>query len=233
MEARAQRSFSNSADATRNISHHGEVAFEDLAAGARTIGKVRRSGYGATARGSGKPATASCFRAAPSRARSAACAERIAGTLKLGEDVVGGMFGPPRNAKPLRAGRLRVEEVYTMASRLWAQGRVKDPIRFTGGAFPTALFNEAPFYPEDDESATMTFRFELDAPKDKEIALLLLTFKDLWLGDLPLGGETGVGRGVFEGVEATFRSDGEESQPRRSRKSRGNRVQSGRSAGRS
>jgi hypothetical protein len=41
-------------------------------------------------------------------------------------------------------------------------------------------------------------------PAPHEIGLLLLLLKDLWTGDLPLGGESSVGRGRLNGRWATL-----------------------------
>jgi hypothetical protein len=41
-----------------------------------------------------------------------------------------------------------------------------------------------------------------EEPIEPEIGLLLLTLKDLWTGDLPLGGESSVGRGRLRGLRA-------------------------------
>ena len=45
-------------------------------------------------------------------------------------------------------------------------------------------------------------------PEGAQIGMLLLLLKDLWTGDLPLGGESSVGRGRLCGKSATltFRS---------------------------
>jgi len=43
---------------------------------------------------------------------------------------------------------------------------------------------------------------ELRNPKDYEIGLLLLLLKDLWTGDLPIGGESSIGRGRLQGLSA-------------------------------
>ncbi len=43
------------------------------------------------------------------------------------------------------------------------------------------------------------------ARDDARIGLLLLVLKDLWTGDLPLGGESSVGRGRLRGLSATIR----------------------------
>jgi hypothetical protein len=46
----------------------------------------------------------------------------------------------------------------------------------------------------------------LRAPRDSEIGLLLLLLKDLWTGDLPLGGGVSVGRGRLKGVRAEIKT---------------------------
>lgn len=41
-------------------------------------------------------------------------------------------------------------------------------------------------------------------PTDRDVGLLLLLLKDLWSGDLPLGGAASIGHGRLRGVEATL-----------------------------
>jgi hypothetical protein len=57
----------------------------------------------------------------------------------------------------------------------------------------------------------VTIHFELlqNGEKDfaPEVGLMLLLLKDLWTGDLPLGGESSVGRGRLQGVSATITLD--------------------------
>ena len=43
-----------------------------------------------------------------------------------------------------------------------------------------------------------------EALRQAQVGLLLLVLKDLWTGDLPLGGESSVGRGRLRGQEATL-----------------------------
>jgi CRISPR/Cas system CSM-associated protein Csm3 (group 7 of RAMP superfamily) len=74
--------------------------------------------------------------------------------------------------------------------------------RFTGGAYETALFSEQPIFGGPD--SRLTIRLRIINPKDYEIGLLLLLLKDLWTGDLALGGESSVGRGRLQGIEATL-----------------------------
>ncbi len=101
-----------------------------------------------------------------------------------------------------RASRLVAEErVVERATTDLVQNRVKID-RFTGGAFPTALFNEQPIFGKADTRVGVGLR--LINPRDHEIGLLLLLLKDLWTGDLPLGGESSVGRGRLQGRSASL-----------------------------
>jgi len=109
---------------------------------------------------------------------------------------------------PAGASRLRVSEASLAGGRdrLQVQGRVSID-RFTGGALETALFDEAAYWPKPDEQG-VKISFALEDPQAEEVGLLLLAFKDLWLGDLPVGGEVGVGRGVLRGRYATLSRSG-------------------------
>lgn len=84
--------------------------------------------------------------------------------------------------------------------------------RFTGGVYPGALFNEQPAF--GDEATAVTIEVAVVDPADAEVGLLLLLLKDLWTGDLPLGGEQSVGRGRLQGhargrfAEVALRRDG-------------------------
>ena len=151
---------------------------------------------------------------------------RIANTV-LGQDkaktLVNEMFGPPMNedeadttrtvsaAGRLKPGGSRVvtEESIVQGGRDCVQSRVKID-RFTGGAFPTALFSEQPLF--SNGQAQVTLSLTLRNPKETEIGLLLLVLKDLWTGDLPLGGQSSIGRGRLEGRHAvlTMQRDGDE-----------------------
>ncbi len=103
-------------------------------------------------------------------------------------------------------------------SRLWADETViAEPLevlqtrlkidRFTGGAYPSALFNEMPLFSKADTEVKI--HFGLSQARDNEVGLLLLLLKDLWTGDLPLGGGHGIGRGYLKGKTATLTYDNE------------------------
>ncbi len=136
---------------------------------------------------------------------------KIANTLdKRGQadDLVIGLFGGE--------GKDEEGEENLLASRLWVDETVIEPKqvvmnlvqsrvsidRFTGGARDTALFNEQPVWGRPDTCLTLNLR--VINPTEADIGLLLLLLKDLWTGDLPLGGEISVGRGRLKGRKATL-----------------------------
>ncbi|MCK9564483.1 MAG: RAMP superfamily CRISPR-associated protein [Methanothrix sp.] len=98
------------------------------------------------------------------------------------------------SASRLIANETVVEDIIDLV-----QSRVKID-RFTGGSFPTALFSEQPVFGKSN--TLVKILIDIRQPKDAEIGLMLLLLKDLWTGDLPLGGEISVGRGRLQGVSA-------------------------------
>ena len=135
-------------------------------------------------------------------------AERIANTLVPGSGprFTARMFGrvgdSSRTGDSGQASRLVVHEsAVTDARTDLVQNRVSID-RFTGGAFDGALFNAQPAFARPETRVTL--RLELLEPEEGERAMLLLLLKDLWTGDLPIGGESSVGRGRLRGREATL-----------------------------
>lgn len=135
-------------------------------------------------------------------------AHKIANTIgdvKQAKDLIYRMFGPDMddtNTEAPQASRVLVAETvieHGIADRV--QNRVSID-RFTGGARDTALFNEQPVWGTPETNITIDLR--LLNPQPCEVGLLLLLLKDLWTGDLPLGGESSVGRGRLKGREATL-----------------------------
>jgi CRISPR/Cas system CMR subunit Cmr4 (Cas7 group RAMP superfamily) len=131
-------------------------------------------------------------------------AERIINTLEKPNNIIDEMFGPDfsedRSKKP-KASRLIVHEAEIEKSHDMVQNRIAID-RFTGGAYHGALFDEQPVWGNDD--TRLKIELELRDPKDYDIGLLLLLLKDLWTGDLPIGGESSIGRGRLQGKEATL-----------------------------
>lgn len=91
------------------------------------------------------------------------------------------------------------------------QSRVKID-RFTGGSFPQALFTQQPHWGKGKDKQ-INIHLELRRLHDgtdtdflAKAGLLLLTLKDLWTGDLAVGGESSVGRGRLHGLRAALSS---------------------------
>lgn len=129
------------------------------------------------------------------RARALKIANTI-GRVKA-PGLIDQMFGKTDQASKLRVSEQVVETAVTNL----VQNRVSID-RFTGGAKESALFNEQPVFGNDE--TLVTIELQLTNPEDYEIGLMLLLLKDLWTSDLPLGGESSVGRGRLKGKSATL-----------------------------
>jgi CRISPR/Cas system CSM-associated protein Csm3 (group 7 of RAMP superfamily) len=154
------------------------------------------------ANGSKKPIVSGTSIKGAIRAR----ALKIANTLDTQDRaraLIEGMFG--LEMKPgvqPEASRVSVaESVVQNGQTGLVQNRVSID-RFTSGARDNALYSEQPVFGGDDTAITLELR--LAEPSEHEIGLLLLLLKDLWTGDLPLGGESSVGRGRLKGEKATL-----------------------------
>lgn len=133
---------------------------------------------------------------------------RIANTLAQSQsgslEFIGKMFGPAniKKSEDARASRVLVNEEFIAGGLADDQARAQTRIkidRFTGGTIETALLEEVPHF-----GGAVKINLALRNPEDEEIGLLLMVLKDLWLGDLPLGGEASVGRGRLRGKTATL-----------------------------
>jgi CRISPR/Cas system CSM-associated protein Csm3 (group 7 of RAMP superfamily) len=127
--------------------------------------------------------------------------------------MIDSMFGPHGDSdnvdNVLHASRVSTSESVLNNGECLVQGRVAID-RFTGGALESRLFDEAAFWPRGASTNHLHVSIKLEEPQDDESGLMLLAFKDLWLGDLTLGGEAGIGRGVFHGVDARVTDCGRE-----------------------
>ncbi|MCA6612688.1 MAG: hypothetical protein IM516_11410 [Pseudanabaena sp. M158S2SP1A06QC] len=126
-------------------------------------------------------------------------AVRIINTLEKDLQIVDDIFGTDisdNGNKEAKASRLIVHESEIKESSELVQSRIAID-RFTGGAMHGALFDAQPVF-----SGEVELKLELRNPKEHEIGLLLLLLKDLWTGDLPIGGESSIGRGRLQGIHA-------------------------------
>jgi len=144
-------------------------------------------------------------------------AERILRTVGNSEwamQKIDSMFGPAvitsGNKQKARSSRLIVSETVIENPVNLVQNRIRID-RFTGSVHGTGLFNEQPVFGKNDTLVTVDLT--LRNPHDAEIGLLLLLLKDLWTGDLPLGGEISIGRGRLKGVEAVIETPHHKAKP--------------------
>lgn len=122
-----------------------------------------------------------------------------------GWTYVEGMFGMRSRGvsdnRDLTASKLWVDEVEIDHAVEQVQTRVKID-RFTGGAYPGALFSEQAAFAQD--TTCVTLRLSMKSPTEGQVGLLLLLLKDLWISDLPIGGGSNIGRGYLKGKHATL-----------------------------
>lgn len=103
-------------------------------------------------------------------------------------------------------GRVRVDETVIDNVKQSIIDRVQTRIkidRFTGGTMAGALLQEKALWQKDNEP-TITINMQIRDYEPWEPALFMFILKDLVTGDLPIGGEKSIGRGVLIGNEATI-----------------------------
>lgn len=82
--------------------------------------------------------------------------------------------------------------------------------RFTGGAMNGRLFDSMPVWSQKGKETGCEISIRVRNCEEWEAGLMMLVLKDLWNGDLPLGGEKSIGRGILRGEAATIRFRGAE-----------------------
>lgn len=133
-------------------------------------------------------------------------AERILKTLQKPDTLLTELFGNVDDANRSnnsRKGRIRIDEVILPRFMTELQSRIKID-RFTGGVIDSALFETMPLFsqPMNLDEKVRNVNITIRDCKSYEAGLMLLVLKDLWTGDLAVGGEKSVGRGVFDGDSA-------------------------------
>lgn len=131
-------------------------------------------------------------------------AERIINTIGKNTSIIEDVFGSDlskNKTSETKASRLIVHESVIENTTDLVQNRIAID-RFTGGTLHGALFNEQPIFPNNE--TYLKLNLELRNPEAHEIGLLLLLLKDLWTGDLPVGGTSSIGRGRLQGKDVTI-----------------------------
>jgi CRISPR/Cas system CSM-associated protein Csm3 (group 7 of RAMP superfamily) len=138
-------------------------------------------------------------------------AVKIIKTLDLDESKVQEIFGhdsdyvKQKSLKKGKASRLTIQESVIENTQDLVQTRIAID-RFTGGALDGALFSEQPVCPSANTQVQL--KWQLKQAEDSEVGLLLLLLKDLWTGDLAIGGGSSIGRGRLQGKSATISYQG-------------------------
>lgn len=155
-----------------------------------------------------KPILSGTSLAGAMRARGYKIANTLFNDPSRAGELVASIFGPEEIKKqsertaeeePPFASRLLVREREIQGRTDLVHSRIRID-RFTGGTYPGALFEQQPVVGGNQSSLVVSV--ELRDPEDTQIGLLLHILKDLWSGDLPLGGESSIGRGRLEGIKA-------------------------------
>lgn len=127
-------------------------------------------------------------------------AVKIVNTLGIENDIVDKVFGTEK-----KASRLTVYESVIENTQDLVQNRIAID-RFTGGALDGALFAEQPVCPIPENQVKL--KLQLKQASSSEVGLLMLLLKDLWTGDLTIGGGASIGRGRLQGKFAMITYDG-------------------------
>lgn len=133
-------------------------------------------------------------------------AEKILNTIGKPQDILKYLFGEVNETiKEACKGRITILESILPDYPSEIQTRIKID-RFTGGTIEGALLETMPLFSSKDEKL-FNVTITISDYEDHEAGLLLLILKDLWTGDLPVGGEKAIGRGVLQGKSATIKWD--------------------------
>ncbi|MDO4324671.1 MAG: RAMP superfamily CRISPR-associated protein [bacterium] len=118
------------------------------------------------------------------------------------EEAVEGLFGYVHDEKAHRSNIIISESVIEHAHRLTTARTAVS--RFENAVKKGSLYTERTYV-----DGTLTLRMKvLETTEKWMIGLLLLALEDLQHGYLPIGGETSIGRGIFE-ADGPIRIDGE------------------------
>lgn len=128
------------------------------------------------------------------------------------EDFIASIFGYASTSgkhfsipSSIRISETKIESVGSEV-----QNRIRID-RFTGGTIEGAKFDSMPVFPSDNHTSNIrALRLSLTEPLPSQKGMMLLLLKDLYTGDLPIGGEKSIGRGILEGVKATIQDESSE-----------------------
>lgn len=128
--------------------------------------------------------------------------------LKLDAKLLNNLMGSAEDEKI--KSRFIVAESYIENKNVAEVSHTRNKIdRFTGGTLQGTLFTTKPLYQKNIDAPTLHVHFEIIDAKDFEAGLAIFLLRDLWLGNVAVGGEKGIGRGTLKGISAKINFNGE------------------------
>jgi len=113
-------------------------------------------------------------------------------------DLFGTEMGNGNDTNP-KASRIRTEESVIQDNPKTLRHTRTAIDRWRSGALENMLIQEDALF-----GGTVTLKWDVLQPSNAEIGLCLCLAKDLFTGDLPVGGESSIGRGILCGLSGTI-----------------------------
>ncbi len=133
-------------------------------------------------------------------------ADYIFQKLNLSTNFLNNLMGSAGDEKI--KSRFIVAESYVENKNVVEFAHARNKIdRFTGGTLQGALFKTKPVY-QKNFVPTLHVHFEIVDAKEFEAGLALFLLRDLWLGNVAIGGEKCIGRGTVTGISAKIKFKG-------------------------
>lgn len=99
-----------------------------------------------------------------------------------------------------RRSNLYIKDIYISKDKLHSMKQTRNRIdRFTGGTIDSALFSEEPIWQTDKNVPYIHMSLRVKDCDEAQVGLMLLILRELWQGNLPIGGGKSIGRGVLHG----------------------------------
>lgn len=123
---------------------------------------------------------------------------------KAANKYINELMGHSTSNKDKAKSRFYVDEVYIKPNGVkeYAQARTRID-RITGGVVRSALFSTQPIWQKDATTPTVHVHFEIKNASEADAGMAMLLLRDMWLGNVAIGGEKSIGRGTLQGISAT------------------------------
>ncbi len=104
-----------------------------------------------------------------------------------------------------KRSNLYIKDIYISKDKLHSMKQTRNRIdRFTGGTIDNALFSEEPIWQTDKNEPYIHMNLRVKDCNEAQAGLMLLILRELWQGNLPLGGGKSIGRGVLHGRKCSI-----------------------------